>query len=376
MNPTSISAGKKRILSIQACRGVAVLAVVLSHLSGLEERYFKTSHTILFRLGNCGVDLFFIISGVVISLVTVNKFGNIRNAFTFLYHRMARIYPVFWIYFALAASIFLYKPSLVNALAGHQPHLLSGFFLIPTESPNLIVQSWTLGHEIVFYFVFALLMGCFSEKMLPVLLGAWAAIIVVTSLFHVHIAHTPTLFISPLNLEFIAGCVLYMIFKRTPGSRALGYALLSGALLWMLALAVVTYRAHGSDSTWIDEHFWKRLELFGPFAFMFLWGCLEMERHVHWFGSRQLESIGDWSYSIYLSHIMLIGAVGRPIARITHGLPFGFVGAYCIIVPLVLLLGYFSYNWIERPLIDFLYRRPPAKIQPAVPTVEQASASQ
>jgi exopolysaccharide production protein ExoZ len=376
MNPNPVAASKKRILSIQACRGIAVLAVVLSHISGLEQRYFNTVHTILFRLGNCGVDLFFIISGVVISLVTTRKFDSARNAGTFLYHRMARIYPVFWIYFALAASIFFYKPSLVNALAGHKPHLLSGFFLIPTESPNLIVQSWTLGYEIAFYIIFSLLMCFFSEKMLPVLLGAWAAMIVAASILHAHIAVFLAPFISPLDLEFIAGCVLYMIFKRTAGSRNLGYALLSGAFLWMLFLAITTYRFHGSNGEWIDEHYWTRVELFGPFAFMFLWGCLEMERHFDWFGSRQLEAIGDWSYSIYLSHIMLIAAVGRPIARVTHGLPFGLVGAYCAIVPLVLLLGYFSYNWVERPLIDWLYRRPPSKIQPGVPTVERAAASQ
>jgi peptidoglycan/LPS O-acetylase OafA/YrhL len=373
MSSTRIAAAKKRILSIQACRGVAVLVVVLSHLSGLEERYFKTAHTILFRLGNCGVDLFFVISGVVISLVTSRKFGSPRNALTFLYHRMARIYPVFWIYFALAASIFLYKPSLVNALAGHQPHLLSNFLLIPAESPNLIVQSWTLGHEIAFYIVFAAFMFCVSEKLLPVLLGAWAAIIVAASLFNIHLAHAPALFISPLNLEFIAGCVLYMIFKRTAGSRTLGCALLSGALLWMSLLAAITYRMHASDSTWIDEHYWTRIELFGPFAFMFLWGCLEMERHATWFGSRQLEAVGDWSYSIYLAHVMIIGAVGRPIARIAHGLPFGLLGTYCIILPVVIILGYVSYNWLERPLIDFLYRRPPAQIKPAVPTVERAA---
>jgi peptidoglycan/LPS O-acetylase OafA/YrhL len=92
-----------------------------------------------------------------------------------------------------------------------------------------------------------------------------------------------------------------------------------------------------------------------------------------WFGSRQLEALGDWSYSIYLAHVMIIGAVGRPIARIAHGLPFGLLGTYCIILPVVIILGYVSYNWLERPLIDFLYRRPPAQIKPAVPTVERAA---
>src|ERR1700721_85744 len=89
---------KHRLVSIQVCRGLAAIFVVLAHLHNVELKYFRTNIMGIFQYGVLGVDLFFVISGIVISAVTVGKFSNRRYARTFLYHRLARIYPVYWIY--------------------------------------------------------------------------------------------------------------------------------------------------------------------------------------------------------------------------------------------------------------------------------------
>ncbi len=91
----------RRIISIQVCRGLAALLVVLAHLHGIETKYCATDHLYLFEHGALGVDLFFVISGVVIASVATGKFGSPGNAGVFLYHRLARIFPIFWIYTTL-----------------------------------------------------------------------------------------------------------------------------------------------------------------------------------------------------------------------------------------------------------------------------------
>jgi len=353
-------ATKQKVLSIQMCRGIAVVAVVLSHLSELERSYFGSTHTALFRMGNFGVDIFFIISGIVISMVTAGKFGSVRNAARFGYHRFARIYPIFWFYFAVALAIFLYKPNLINALKGHQVHLVRSFFLIPSGSPNLIVQAWTLSHELTFYIVFCVLIMSIRERYVPICLGLWGSGIIALGLFHVSYDNVfLALILSPFNLEFIAGCCLYYIFRRRERRYNPGPGLLAASLLWIGALAFWAFYAHKSDTLWIDEHSWNRLALYGPFAFLFIWGLLELERREKLISASSLEAVGDWSYSIYLSHLLLIAAIGRPIAHMLSASKLGFVLAYLVIVPTVLLFGFASYNWIERPLMRALYKGTP-----------------
>lgn len=98
---------QNRIVSVQVCRGLAAVLVILAHLDNVESKYFSTRMMSNFQYGVSGVDLFFIISGFVISLVTVGKFGGGRKAAVFLYHRFARVFPIYWIYSLIVLLAFL-----------------------------------------------------------------------------------------------------------------------------------------------------------------------------------------------------------------------------------------------------------------------------
>jgi exopolysaccharide production protein ExoZ len=89
-----------KIQNIQALRGIAVLSVVFFHLLMIERKY-GGSRTILpdlFQFGMFGVDLFFVISGFVMFTVSRGKFQIPKQTLRFIYHRMARIYPTYWVY--------------------------------------------------------------------------------------------------------------------------------------------------------------------------------------------------------------------------------------------------------------------------------------
>ncbi|WP_446745577.1 acyltransferase family protein [Silvibacterium acidisoli] len=346
---------------MQACRAYAVLGVILSHISGLEERYFHSNHCRLFRAGNIGVDVFFIVSGLVISLVTTGKFRVIRNALTFLYHRVARIYPVFWFYFMIALAIFLYKPSLVNALAGHKPHLLRAFLLIPSESPNLVVQSWSLSYEVAFYLVFGVAMLLLLEKWLPYFLGAWALVIFLVGAIHIHPPPVIALLSSAYDLEFIVGCCLFLLYRRVSSNSFRGRLAVLMAVLCFLGVTLWCVVENAGSIARIDERPWLRIALWTPPAALFVWGAIELEGHSRWFDHPWIDAIGDWSYSLYLSHIIVIATIGRPLAAILRHLPGGFILAYIIIIPCVLGLGYLSFRFLEQPLMKFFYKRTPKR---------------
>lgn len=140
---TSARLSSPRILSIQAFRGIAAMLVVFLHLHHVERKYFASDTLGAFQYGWIGVDLFFLISGVVISLVTAGKFQDRGNAFRFLYHRLARIFPIYWFYYLIILAAYLYNPLWISAATGHHLDLLPSILLIPCSS-MVVGQAWTL----------------------------------------------------------------------------------------------------------------------------------------------------------------------------------------------------------------------------------------
>jgi exopolysaccharide production protein ExoZ len=343
----------RRIISIQVCRGLAALLVVLAHLHGIEAKYCATDHLRLFEHGALGVDLFFVISGVVIASVTAGKFGSPHNAGIFLYHRLARIFPIFWIYTTLT----LIAHHLNN---DHQAfNVLASYLLLPNHLPMVLLQSWTLSYELYFYLFFFLLLLLVPERIAPWLLALWGIIVVALKL-HIGLSLHPMvqLLINPSVLEFLAGCVLFHIYRRGRLHPSIGIALLITSLLGLAAIIVYT------DPISIVDHPWQRPLIYGAFATLFLLAAMELERTTLIRYLPILSSIGDWSYSIYLSHALVLSVVASVI---TYLLPHqaSILLIALIGLPAVIIFGYVSYIYLERPLLHLLYKSTPPPRTPA-----------
>jgi exopolysaccharide production protein ExoZ len=345
----ALKSQSRRIVSIQVCRGLAALLVVLAHIHGIEKNHFATNHLHLLGYGDLGVDVFFVISGIVIASVTTGKFGSPRNAATFLYHRLARIFPIFWIFTTLTLLANKLAPLTASDTHPHPYSLIASYLLIPSRLPMLLFQGWTLTFELYFYLAFTLLL-LVPKRIAPWLLALWGIAIVALKI-HIGLSPSPIvqLLTNPTVLEFLAGIVLFHIYRRSRLHPAAGLIFLTASFL-LLAEIIQHY-----DFVAIVNHPWQRPLLYGSFATLFLLGALELERtqlirYLPFFAS-----IGDWSYSIYLSHILVLGVVTRLITRI-----FPHSAALTLItilgIPTVLLVGYLSYTYIERPLLTLLYK--------------------
>jgi len=337
---------------------LAASVVILSHLSEFSNRYLKLRFTDGLRTGDIGVDIFFVISGVVIALVTIGKFGSRRNAITFIHHRFARIYPVFWIYFILVGVIYLHNPATVNAIGERTPNLFWGFFLIPSPGhPLLIAQAWTLTHEVCFYCIVFLLMLAVPERRVGWCLLGWGALITVAkALSCVFTNPLLSLLASPLNFEFLSGYLLFFIYRHTALHRHAGKVILAASVIWLALITSWSVAAHGLTH-WVEQDAWNRVYFWGPFAFLFVWGAMELERNSTRKITKFFVNLGDWSYSIYLSHVVVIHAVGRPLAhRLPHTLPT-FLLICAIVLPASIAVGALSYRFMELPLMALLYKR-------------------
>ena len=151
----SVSARDGTVVPIQILRAVAAIAVVVSHAAQNLDRFAiapNTSH--FFVSGAAGVDLFFVISGFVMVYASEPLFGSASGAVTFLYHRIVRIVPLYW----LATTFYVIVAVLLPGLGTAYPirTVAASFLFIPTLLPDggihpVVLQGWTLNYEMLFY---------------------------------------------------------------------------------------------------------------------------------------------------------------------------------------------------------------------------------
>src|SRR5271157_3540625 len=147
----------RRLSSIQAGRAFAAILVVLYHnnteLFSVKKYWANTPIFPIFNFGHAGVEYFFVISGFIIFTVHHGDIGRASTAGAYVYKRIVRIYPVYWVVlFAVVIASFIFPYSRSIELST----FVSSFFLIATDTtdlagmPNTIVLvAWTLYHEVM-----------------------------------------------------------------------------------------------------------------------------------------------------------------------------------------------------------------------------------
>jgi len=98
----------EKFFSLQILRAAASTLVVLGHTRGLIGHHFdSTPFPSLFERGDRGVDLFFVLSGFIMTYVHFRDIGKPERYSGYLYSRVTRIYPFVWIVSIGAVVIYL-----------------------------------------------------------------------------------------------------------------------------------------------------------------------------------------------------------------------------------------------------------------------------
>ena len=339
-----------RIKNIQALRGVAVLLVVFFHMVTIEKKYGGTN-TLLpdyFQFGMFGVDLFFVISGFVMVTVTRGKFQQPRQAVTFLYHRISRIYPLYWFYSLLVLAVFLLQPSFVNSSQSGQVNILASFLILPQKHLPLLMVGWTLVHEMYFYLVFFLLLFL-PEKHLVKGIGLWTAIILFLQLYITPDTSPALRLIShPLTIEFVGGCLLALFISRKKSTLSAPFFLLSARFIF--AASIFSYILYWQTTGQVEPAGWWRILIMGIPAIIIIF-CLVRAEQRNVVLPGPLCKIGDASYSIYLSHVLTLSLIGRIWAEFSSDSTVD----NWLVLPFMLLsvvaVGTVSYSLVERRMI-------------------------
>ncbi len=375
----------KQLKSIQALRGVAALAVAFCHLIAIEQsisgRQLKL--TAIADFGAYGVDLFFVISGFVMVWVAAETPRGWQSAQAFLIARCARIYPLWWIFAGLAASgyLLLYQaPWDAERIAGMHlsgpAHLLRSFTLWPQPGHPVLGAGWTLVHEMYFYLGFAVLILAIPVRFRLIAISIWGTVVFIgamAGLSNWFAGSALALMFHPLTLQFILGAIIAYAVKRGFRRRA-RLALGLGVLL----LAIDVTRLDIALCHEISELFiarpmtaetlpWRRTFLIGGAAGALVYGlvCLEHDPARGLIIPGFFTRIGDWSYSLYLCHMLTISVAGRAIYVVMYPTgPWAIAAFLTVATGLTLATAWLSYQFVERPLIAFFKRHRGAPSKP------------
>lgn len=339
-------------LSLQALRGVATLAVVAFHALAIERKYAGGDLLLpdFLVLGQSGVDLFFVISGFVMVSVTTGRFGRSREMMRFLWGRLTRIYPTYWFYLLLTLAVFLIRPEWVNSSQGEQAGLLSSLLLLP-GNPLLVAVAWSLTHELWFYLVFAALLR-FNEKCLLPSLLVWAAIVIAANA-SLTLADLPAglvIALHPFTLEFIVGALVALFISSAYAPRFSGGMSIGAAALIVAAGFPLLYAFEVLNGVGLI-----RAGVVGTLYGLLVFALATLEKEERIVIPRFLLLMGDASYTVYLSHVLVLSVIGRlwALAGPAPDSLFDNLLACLLMFAAVAVYGRLGYRFLEEPILRF-----------------------
>ena len=325
------------LFSVQALRAFAAWLVVFHHFMQIFYD-FKSDNPLgqfLSERGAVGVDVFFVISGLVIYLSTQ---GRDQPTHKFLINRFVRIAPAYWLYSLIAAAIILFAHRVMPIQVFDWGHLMRSLFFIPAQNPAgygfypTLPVGWTLNYEMFFYTVFGLLFLVRDRWRVPLL-------VVTLLLVHLVLARQPwfsDFYRNSIIFEFLLGVFIGMLYRH-------GW-LLRGSWLPAIILVAAASTIYTFDSS-------NRLLHWGLPSAAIVFAFLSLEP---WFEGRQwLKRLGDRSYSVYLIHVILL-SLGWYIQQ-RLDLNAELVLLACI--PFIHVASSFSYEWVEKRLGHWMKRR-------------------
>jgi peptidoglycan/LPS O-acetylase OafA/YrhL len=346
---------------IQVLRGLAVLAVVLFHT---QESYFP--------LGYLGVDVFFVISGFVVTPLILRIFtgqdyrgGRLPNLIYFYKRRFFRLAPALAVTLTISAVIIF----LIGPVADHQRfarqglatlliagnvggYAYSGNYFSP--NPNPLVHTWSLSVEEQIYFFVPLVLTIFLynrkrfEKITAGVLGFISVFSFVSFLF-------PTMlqtlysrvgiqlasqfsFYSPIDRiwQFTIGGLTYLLLNRYTShnwkiSKAANFVIVFAVLIILFGPIHMSLKASSIFASLLSVTviMFKSLNVLPEILI------------------EKLEWLGDRSYSIYLVHMPLLYLANySPVTQIGKG--DNRIIQSVIAVFGSILLGALSYSKIEN----------------------------
>jgi peptidoglycan/LPS O-acetylase OafA/YrhL len=334
-------------------RTILALAVVVFHS-------YK-----IFGLRMCGgqiaVELFYMISGFYMALILNEKYVGLKNYKKFIYSRFLRIFPVYWfvlvlVFFVCLISYFgfnnpLYLSRYINNYNGlslqtisyfifeniavigqdvlyfmridenYQPHLTYNVLSYKHTGYQylLVPQAWTISLEFMFYLIAPFLVTKKIKWQIGLVLLGISVKVIFSKIYYLSFDPWTYRFFPFEFAYFMSGSISYFLFKKIEfASIRKIYGLI---LLICLCLCVFLF-----DEIPVNDSMKKTSLLFFCFTSMpFIFLSFK--------DSKIDRSIGDYSFSLYIGHHLIVCVLRPYFFANTHLLYYyGYAVVLCSIL--------------------------------------------
>jgi len=329
---------------IDGLRAIAVLSVIFFH-AGFD----------LFSGGYIGVDIFFVLSGFLITTIILNEYCSESFSLLNFYERRARrILPalVFVLLVCLPFAWFLMLPqelktfgqSLVSVATFSSNiyfWLKTGYFA-PSAEELVLLHTWSLAVEEQFYVVFPVFMTLFLRYGMNRVFWLICIFVVLSLCFSEYLwrySSAANFYLLPTRAwELLSGAIVAFLWKNRLFDSVNDKL---ASLISNLGFLAILFSIFYFDEKTPFPSFLSVIPILGA---CFVIGFFRASnRFLEFLSSKFLVSIGLVSYSTYLWHQPLF-AFFRKIS-VTHLSEFSMV----LLSLLSLIFGYLSWKFIEAP---------------------------
>src|SRR5882672_8433545 len=337
-------------------RGLAILLVLIGHSGFLE----ALPHAGMLEYTRFGVDLFFVLSGFLITGILTDSRGSQHYFRNFYARRALRIWPLYYLVLFVAfvvAPLFApsMRPTAVSVWPAFVFYVQNIVFAYRSTYPFGLGATWSLAVEEQFYLTWPVLVFLLKKRTLAVV----SVLLVVMSLslrlfFHVHGAPVGFVhFFTLSRLGSIAFGSLAALWLRSPSCTLVRWRTRAYQFLGLGAAGVLLARILMHRNSSIVSY------TFLAIAFVGLLGIsLTSDPRSSLLGrslsAAWLRYIGKISYGIYLLHYPLfilwsrfIGSLGFYQAHPVAGNLAAFAGQ----IPLAAIAASISWHFFEEPIL-------------------------
>lgn len=355
----------KYIKGLDALRAFAIFFVIITHWGPHTIRSSKALTFFLTRIlpnGEFGVDLFFVLSGFLITSILIkakaeatagNRAGIIKS---FYIRRALRIFPV---YFALVAIMYMLNDAYVKNNLLYFLTYTSNLLVFNTKAWLSFSHTWSLSVEEQFYLI-------------------WPWVIILSPkkhLFSICIACIFIGIISGIALQYLYGDFYYVLTLPCITAFAIGslYACsqsnpklskkVSRIFLILLPVCIILFFFHQFDYKFSFMRAVNSVIAINVIIYVVKEKYNRVTAYI--LNNRLLISIGKISYGIYLYHYIVPGIYYRLIDHLNQSAHFGpYIykvlknppSSYLIHLAIVLLIAYVSYYFFELKIIKLKTR--------------------
>jgi len=335
---------------IDGLRAIAVLAVVIYHAQ------FGSTDAFYLSGGYVGVDIFFVISGFLITSIILRELKTENFRFADFYERRARrILPA--LFTVISCSIpFAWWLMLPKAMKEYAGSILSSIFFGSnfwfwkqdsyTAEPSLLkpfLHTWSLSVEEQFYLffpIFLLMVWRFAKQRLLVICAVVFAISLCIAHWASHHHIDANFYLLPTRMWELSGGVLLAVWQSSNNTKQWQSPLLLKEFVQVLGAAALILSFVYFDHETRHPSLITLLPVVG--TMLIIMASQPALLITKLFSGKLIVLIGKWSYSFYLWHFPVFA-----FARIHEVAESALQKTGLVIASLV--LASLTYYWIEQP---------------------------